>query len=319
MVTLLSGLFVKNKEVVGINERNIGYISAENPRKLLNLVDDKLKTKELLKSVGIPFPEVYGVFSGVHELKNLEKIMDRDEFVIKPSSGAGGRGIVVIKGRVEGNWVKSSGKTITLAEIRKHCSEVLEGVYSLDGNPTPVFFESLIKSHPALAKVSFEGVPDVRIISYRGVPVMAMVRLPTRESSGKANLHQGALGAGINISGGQTIHAIRKDKPVHTHPDTGSTLIGVKIPFWEEILEISSKSYDAVGLGYLGVDVAIDETAGPLVLELNARPGLSIQNANRCGLKRRLEVIEAMDLKNVSSAERVAIAVELDIAGWTAV
>ena len=319
MITLLPGLFGKNKEVVGINARNIGYIFAENPRKLLNLVDDKLKTKELLKNVGIPFPEVYGVFSEVHELRNLEKVIDRDEFVIKPSSGAGGRGIVVIKGRVEGAWVKSSGKTITLSEIRKHCSEVLEGVYSLDGSPTPVFFESLIKSHHALAKVSFEGVPDVRIISYRGVPVMAMVRLPTRESSGKANLHQGALGAGIKISGGQTIHAICKDKPVRTHPDTGSTLIGVEIPFWEEILKISSKSYDAVGLGYLGVDVAIDEEAGPLVLELNARPGLSIQNANQCGLKRRLEVIEAMDLENVSFAERVAIAVELDTKDWNAV
>lgn len=319
MITLLHGLFGKNKEVVGINARNIGYIFAENPRKLLNLVDDKLKTKELLKSVGIPFPEVYGVFSEVHELKNLENVLDRDEFVIKPSSGAGGRGIVVIKGRVDRGWVKSSGKTITLAEIRKHCSEVLEGVYSLDGSPTPVFFESLIKSHNAFANVSFEGVPDVRVISYRGVPVMAMVRLPTRESSGKANLHQGALGAGIKISGGQTIHAIRKDKAIRTHPDTGSTLIGVEIPFWEEILEISSKSYDAVGLGYLGVDVAIDCEAGPLVLELNARPGLSIQNANQCGLARRLEAIEAMDLENVSSAERVAIAVELDMAGWTAV
>ena len=319
MIPLLIGLFRKNKEVIGINARNIRYIFAENPRKLLNLVDDKLKTKDLLKNVGIPFPEVYGVFSEVHELKNLEKVMDRDEFVIKPSSGAGGRGIVVIKGRVDRGWVKSSGKMITLSKIRKHCSEVLEGAYSIDGSPTPVFFESLIKPHHSLAKVSFEGVPDVRIISYRGVPVMAMVRLPTRESSGKANLHQGALGAGIKISGGQTIYAIRKDKPVHTHPDTGSTLTGVEIPFWEEILEIASKSYDAVGLGYLGVDVVIDEAAGPMVLELNARPGLSIQNANQCGLKRRLEVIEAMDLENVSSAERVAIAVELDTNDWALV
>ena len=282
-------------------------------------MDDKLKTKELLESVGIPFPKVYGVFSEIHELKNLEKVLDRDEFVIKPSTGAGGRGIVVIKDRVGGAWVKSSGKTITIAEIRTHCSDVLEGVYSLDGSPSPVFFESLIKSHPALAKVSFEGVPDVRIISYRGVPVMAMVRLPTRESSGKANLHQGALGAGIQISGGQTIHAICKDKPVRTHPDTGSSLIGVEIPFWDEILEIASKSYNAVGLGYLGVDVAIDETAGPLVLELNARPGLSIQNANGCGLKSRLEAIEKMDLENSSFAKRVSIAIELDLGGWAAV
>lgn len=319
MITLFPWLFGENKEVVGKNERDIEYIFPENPRNLVNLVNDKLRTKELLKSVGIMFPEVYGVISEVHELKNLKNVLDRDEFVIKPSSGACGRGIVVIKGRVDGRWVKSSGKTITLAEIRKHCSEVFEGMYSIDSSPAPVFFEYLIKSHPALAKLSFEGVPDVRIIAYRGVPVMAMMRLPTRASSGKANLYQGAIGAGIKISGGQTIHAICKDKPVHTHPDTGSTLIGVRIPFWEEILEIASRSYDAVGLGYLGIDVAIDCEAGPLVLELNARPGLRIQNANQCGLKRRLEVIKAMDLRNLDFAERVNIAVELDTKDWTAV
>ncbi|KAF5417278.1 MAG: Ribosomal protein S6--L-glutamate ligase [Candidatus Methanogaster sp.] len=319
MLTLLSGLFGKNKDVIGRSERDMMYLFPENPKNLLHLVDDKLKTKELLKSVGIPFPEVYDIFSEVHELKNLENVIDRDDFVIKPTSGACGMGIVVIKGRAGGTWVKSSGETIVLAEIRKHCSEVLEGVYSFDGMPTAVFFEYLIRSHPALAKISFEGVPDVRIISYRGVPVMAMARLPTRESSGKANLHQGALGVGIKISEGTTIHAICKDKPVHTHPDTGSTLIGVKIPFWEEILEIAATSYDAVGFGYLGVDIAIDCEAGPMVLELNSRPGLRIQDANRCGMKGRLEVIKAMDLENVSSAERVDIAVELDTTCWTAV
>ena len=319
MITLIPWSFGKNNDVIGKNERDKEYIFPENPRKLFNLVNDKLSTKKLLKSVGILFPEVYGVFSEVHALKNLKNVLDRDEFVIKPSSGACGRGIIVIKGRVDGGWIKSSGKTITLAEIRKHCSDVFEGMYSIDSSPAPVFFEYLIKSHPALAKISFEGVPDVRIIAYRGVPVMAMVRLPTRASSGKANIYQGAIGAGIKISKGQTIHAICKDKPIHTHPDTGSTLIGVEIPFWEEILEIASKSYDAVGLGYLGVDVAIDCKAGPLVLELNARPGLRIQNANQCGLKRRLEVIKAMDLENVSYAERVDIAVELDTKDWTVV
>ncbi|OEU76237.1 MAG: alpha-L-glutamate ligase-like protein [Desulfuromonadales bacterium C00003107] len=316
---ILPRIFGKNRDVLGINERNVGHIYLENPRKLLKLVDDKLTTKDLLKSVNIPFPEVYGIFRAVHEIKNLERVLKRDEFVIKPSNGAGGKGIVVIKGRSDNGWIMANGGIIQRMEIEKHCLEVLEGVYSMDGNPSPVYFESLIKSHPALEKVAFEGVPDVRIIVYRGVPVMAMVRLPTRQSSGKANLHKGALGAGIKLSEGTTVHAICKDRSIDVHPDTGASLLEVEIPFWNDILVIASKSYEAVGLGYLGVDIVIDERLGPLVLELNARPGLSIQNANMSGLKRRLEVLEKMDLGKLDFDERVALAVEFDSTDWETV
>lgn len=314
---IIYGLFSNKREIIGINERNISFIFPKNPRKLLNLVDDKLVTKDLLKDFDIPFPEVYSVFKEVHELKNLDKSLTTDKFVIKPSVGAGGRGIVVIKGRVEDNWVMANGKLITLKEIQKHCLEILEGVYSIDGSPSTVFLESLIISHSSLEKVSFEGVPDVRIIVYKGIPVMAMVRLPTKESSGKANLHKGALGAGIKISEGKTVHAICKDRSVYSHPDTGSSLVGVEIPFWDDILTMATKSFCAVGLGYLGVDIAIDNKVGPLVLELNARPGLSIQNANQCGLKKRLQAIDKIDIENMSISEKVKIALELDMNDWT--
>lgn len=316
---IIFGLFKNKSEIVGINERNIGYIFTGNPRNLFHLVDDKLKTKDRLKMVNIPVPEVYSIFREVHELKNLEKSLQIEEFVIKPSIGAGGKGIVVIKGKADEGWIMANGKIIRLADIQKHCLEILEGVYSIDGSPSPVFFESLIISHSSLQNVSFEGVPDVRIIVYMGVPVMAMVRLPTRESSGKANLHKGALGAGIQISKGKTIHAICKDKAVYSHPDTGYSLIGVEIPFWNKILAIATDSYTAIGLGYFGVDIAIDERTGPLVLELNARPGLSIQNANKCGLKGRLKAIEKINPENLSSTQRVSIAKELDIKNWTLV
>jgi glutathione synthase/RimK-type ligase-like ATP-grasp enzyme len=46
------------------------------------------------------------------------------------------------------------------------------------------------------------------------------------------------------------------------------------------------------GLGYLGVDMVIDRERGPLLLELNARPGLQIQVANQAGLRSRLALID---------------------------
>ncbi len=45
------------------------------------------------------------------------------------------------------------------------------------------------------------------------------------------------------------------------------------------------------GLEYLGVDLMIDETLGPLMIQVNAGPGLAIQMANGVGLLRRLEPV----------------------------
>jgi D-alanine-D-alanine ligase-like ATP-grasp enzyme len=63
-------------------------------------------------------------------------------------------------------------------------------------------------------------------------------------------------------------------------------------------------------LGYLGVDIVLDRDKGPLLLELNARPGLSIQIANGAGLVPRLEVIEAHYQTLATAHERVAFARE---------
>jgi len=39
------------------------------------------------------------------------------------------------------------------------------------------------------------GLPDIRIICFNMVPVIAMLRIPTELSDGKANLHSGACAA----------------------------------------------------------------------------------------------------------------------------
>jgi len=59
------------------------------------------------------------------------------------------------------------------------------------------------------------------------------------------------------------------------------------------------------------LDLLIDRTRGPLMLELNARPGLAVQLANRDGLQRRLELIDRSLAPGLSGAERVALACSL--------
>jgi alpha-L-glutamate ligase-like protein len=168
--------------------------------------------------------------------------------------------------------------------------------------------EYCVRFDPVFERVSHEGVPDIRVIVYRGVPVMSMVRLPTRMSDGKANLHQGAVGAGVDIATGRTLAGVLGNDVINEHPDTGQPIRGLEVPQWDVILEAAARSADITGLGYLGVDMVLDRELGPLMLELNARPGLNIQLANRCGLRPRLSLVDRHLAGQGGVAERVAFA-----------
>jgi glutathione synthase/RimK-type ligase-like ATP-grasp enzyme len=69
-------------------------------------------------------------------------------------------------------------------------------------------------------------------------------------------------------------------------------LLGLRVPHWQKVLDMSRRVADAVGLGYIGVDIVVDEAHGPMLLETNARPGLAIQIANHQGLVPCLEAID---------------------------
>lgn len=300
---------LRNKGVLGINGRNANFTLIRNPRRLYPLVDDKLRTKKLAQANGIPVPELYAlveVAGQVHELPEVLK--DYSDFVVKPAHGSGGEGILVVSRQINGGFRKQDGDTITLEEFKHHVFTTLSGLYSLGGQPDEVLVEYRVEFDPLFEKISYQGIPDIRIIVMLGVPVMAMVRLPTRESDGKANLHQGAIGVGICIASGVTLHGVWKNEIVTEHPDTGNPVTGLIIPGWDRLLELSARWYELTGLGYLGVDVVLDRSRGPLTLELNARPGLNIQVANNCGLIPRLQMVEQYhkNLKDVS--ERVSFA-----------
>ena len=152
--------------------------------------------------------------------------------------------------------------------------------------------EALVNFDDAMSSYSYEGVPDIRVVVYRGYPVMAMMRCSTHASDGKANLHQGAVGVGIDLREGQSLFAVQNGLLVASHPDTHHSFEQLRVPHWHEILRLAAGCYEMTELGYLGVDVVIDRERGPLILELNARPGLAIQIANQSGLGSRLEHID---------------------------
>ncbi len=281
--------------IIGMNQRNFGLVSKYNPRHLYPLVDDKLKTKMLAQEAGITVPQLLGTLHFQHDVKQLKEILKQHkQFVIKPVSGSGGKGILVITEHDHTFYHKPSGETLQLHDIERHVSNILSGLHSLGGKPDAVMIESLILLDPTFSDYSYEGIPDIRIIVLKGYPIMAMLRLTTHESDGKANLHQGAVGVGIDIGTGAALHAVQFGNPVKRHPDTKKIFSELTIPHWDKLLPLAAACYEMTGLGYLGVDIVLDRDQGPMIIELNARPGLAIQVANCAGLLPRVAVIEAL-------------------------
>ena len=300
--------------IVGMNDRNINLIARYNPRRLYPLVDNKLKTKLLAEEFGIATPGLIAALETQHDLRRLEDIVgNRSGFAIKPAKGSGGKGILVITARDADSFIKASGVQLDAGELKRHVSNVMSGLFSLGGSPDTAVIEELIRPDPLYRDLSVEGVPDIRVIVYRGFPVMAMMRLSTRASDGKANLHQGAVGVGISILDGTSVNAVQFDRSVYEHPDSGADLTAIRIPDWQNLLTLAAQCADASGLGYLGVDVVLDVDRGPLLLELNARPGLAIQIANGQGLAPRVAAIDTLSAASFrrSPEERVERVLEL--------
>jgi alpha-L-glutamate ligase-like protein len=305
---------LKQMGILGINNRVGRYILRHNRRSQYPLVDNKVLTAQRAEAWGIPMPENYMVVENYGSLKNLHyKLQDYTSFVIKPAKGSQGNGIIVIKeiikeekdGEIRILCRRSNDKLMEIDEVKHHISGILSGLYSLSGQSDTAIIQAKIDKHSIFNDYSYGGIPDIRVIVFEGFPVMSMVRLPTKSSDGRANLHQGAIGAGLNLSNGWTNNAVIKNQVIDEHPDTGHKLSGLKLPYWEEILELAARCYEMVELGYLGADIILTPDKGPILLELNARPGLGIQIANLAGLVPRLEKIRLGAPRNLLARERV--------------
>jgi alpha-L-glutamate ligase-like protein len=294
--------------VLGINRRNAEYTLRWNRRRFYPRVDDKLATKRLCQAAGIPTPRLLAAAEHHFELRHLPRRLAAERsFVLKPAHGAMGNGVLVIVDREGDRLLRPNGRTVSLRDFLYHAASVISGLYALGGQPDTAMVEERLEVHPVFAEIAFEGVPDVRVIVFRGIPVMAMTRLPTRRSGGRANLHQGAVAAGIDLTSGVTVHAAQQNVPVRRHPDTSKMLLGRQVPDFDRALEIAVRATDASELGYVGADIVVDARQGPMLLELNARPGLAVQVANQAGLLPRLEAVERAFRPGLPLAERIAL------------
>ena len=303
--------FRKSQKLLGMNARNLEYIRPYNRKRGMEIADNKLLCKRILKKNSLAVPLLIGKISTHEALEQFDWAKLPASFALKPNRGFGGEGILVVYARKKGRddaWVKADGTVITIEDLKSHIRNILDGSFSLANIPDTAFFEERLTLLKLFKPYAFKGIPDIRVIVFNSVPVMAMLRLPTRGSDGKANLQQGAVGVGIDLATGTTTTAIiGKGHVIEYVPGTRLVLSGIKIPYWKEILRMAAEAQKISGLGFLGADIAIDRERGPVILELNARPGLSIQLANLSGLKERLDRVSGLKIRSVDRGIRVGM------------
>lgn len=281
---LLTNLELVQEKVVGMNRRNSQLIYPNNPRKFFPLADDKILCKELLEKNGIPTPNTYIIIEKMGELDmKWDTLPNVNAICIKPAMGSGGGGILILKKQNENKWQKPSGQIIEESEIRMHLANILFGTFSFASTDRAIV-EYCLNPHPFFSDIYAHGVPDFRVIIYNQKPIMAMLRMPNDRSEGKANLHMGAIGIGIDLSNGKLKMGYDGKKHINKHPDSKIRFEGKRIPQWHKTLEIAQMTAKLFPLNYLGVDIVFDRDFGPLVIEVNARPGIEIQNVNKKGL-----------------------------------
>lgn len=280
------------KKVVGMNRRNRDFVLRYNSRKAVRTAKDKIATKAALRAHDIPTPRLIATLHAANALERIYPALVREEdgFVVKPAHGAQGKGIqIFLRALPDGTLLPYHGDPISLREFRFALASIISGEFSSGVPEETVLIEERIRLSAAWVYRDLPGPPDMRIITLRGKAVMAMLRVPTIASGGKANLHQGGVGAGIDLATKSVTHAVWKGRAATHHPDTGEPLVGAVVEHFEECVRLAERCFDAVPLGYMGVDLMLDAHTGPLVIEVNSHPGLAIQIANGRGLRPSLE------------------------------
>lgn len=294
-------------DVLGLNARTLQYTKRANSPTSTRIANNKLATKQVLQKAGILTPRLFAKITTRQELRRFRWTKLPASFVLKPNSASGGGGIIVVFGRnKKGNWVKADKTEVFIPELADHVADILDGNFSRGGVPDIAFFEQRIKLHADLKPYSVRGVPDIRVLVYNMIPIMAMLRLPTEASGGRANLHVGGIGVGIDLVQGTTTTAIHRGQIIETVPGTRIGLSAIQIPHWNEILLMAARTARAADLAFAGVDIAIDRDDGPMILEINARPGLDIQFANMTPLKGRLRRVEGLKVKGAEKGVQLA-------------
>ena len=255
--------------ILGMNRRNSECILDLNPRSRFPQVDDKKRMRDLCRSIGVATPDLYAVVAAHSALRRLQGVLERrKDFVIKPSRGAGGRGVLVVVGRDGSAFMRHNGERLEMGDVSQHVSSIISGLFSFSRPMRRS--SSRVIGDPAFEQISYQG----RRHSRDRLPLRAdygHASATARLSGGRANLHQRHRRRSEPESANRTSGAA---KPSDRAPPRHRRGVIGFAPGWRQILDMACASASDC-FGYVGVDIVIDRNRGLLWKQRWARSSYS--------------------------------------------
>lgn len=256
-----------------------------HPR-LQDVINNKLTTHLLLRSLDVRTPELLGVYwrGGVHRFPHedrdtlvdfLGSLADGQRVFFKPLSGAEGKNLFSV--RRAGEKYGVNGSQVGLAAVRA----------AIEAPKRPLVIEAGVEQHPAQRALFAETTNTVRLLTMLDMRdrspfiVVAVQRIGAERSGVVDNWTQGGLSARVDLATGVLGKATRlpdgdRLEWFSHHPDTGAPIEGCVVPFWENTVATVLKAARAISfLEYVGWDIIVAPD-GPVVLEANINSGMNV-------------------------------------------
>jgi hypothetical protein len=262
-------------------ETTMYYVILPRINDLAVLLDDKHTFKDIVEAWDIPTPRtVLAIRTGrvfdsrgtLTEAGTVDEHLFAEHqrrLVLKPASfGSGGKGIAVFH-RIDGRYSDTNG--VDLAAT----------VWELARRRQSWLLEEHIEQCPETAMPHPASVNSLRVMTWlhprsgpRVIYTMLKCGVAGRPTD---NAHTDGLYVRVHADGSLDSTAWDEQlKPHRAHPDTGFRFASGSIPHIGAVHAVAMRCADAFpSLTFAGWDVAVTP-AGPLVIEGNSSPGLTI-------------------------------------------
>ena len=259
------------------------------PARYAIVLQDKAVCERLCRDPRITMPRTYGVV-GPHD-DYRERIADwigrepTGDLVIKPLSGAAGRGLVVAERRTTGVVVSNRQEETPLDRFSLDEESIVQG---------------MVRQDPRMAAFSLRSLNTIRVVTMltrdgRTIIVGAALRCGV-EGSYVDNWSAGGVAVGVDIDSGR-LRRYAHDKHgarYVEHPTTKVRFEGFAVPEWRRVLETATVTQELFPYyRLLGTDIGLGEQGEPVLIEVNDSTDLLFQEQASGPLLRRQEVLEA--------------------------
>ena len=254
------------------------------------LLGNKLLFNSYYSQRGLPVSTIYGMFHPLFgsdidgkPLRTARDLADWvaekgiTQFVVKPLAGTGGSAVLVLEAvdSPGSNPVfrDSGGQRYTIDELAKHMSQVL------DFKNQGFILEERLIGHPDLARFNPSSVNTCRIVTLVSRDGQAEILYAALRIGGTGkntdNWHSEGIGASIDKETGIIGEGMIRPEfggTIHTsHPGTGVTFTGEKIPDWPDIAQLAIKAAKITPFIHsVGWDIAATPN-GPVIIEGNGQ------------------------------------------------